>query len=334
MTDGSPTIAVVIATRDRPTMLRGALEALHGLSRPADRVVVVDSASIDPRVRQVAEGSGAVVVRCEVPGLGRARNAGLAAVDEELVAFTDDDCLPRADWLDQIVTAFGRPSCPDFVTGAVLADRDPARRLGISVALTTELTPHVLDVTGDPRSFGHGANMAWRRGALERLGWFDESMGVGSLLRAGEDIDVWWRAVYAGMIGSFVPEAVVVHRQWRNRRSALRSYYGYGVGVGAVAVKRYRAAVADGRQSSRSEMARRLVLDEGLAPVWRSLRRGYQMAAMADTLMFLGGLRGAWLASGLPVVDGTFRSASAADGVDAAVHVDHLPGGHGEQVGQ
>ena len=333
MTSGAPSIAVVIATRDRPTMLRGALEALDGLSRPADRVVVVDSASIDPSVRQVAQASGAVVVRCEAPGLGRARNAGLAAVDEELVAFTDDDCLPRADWLDQIVTAFGQPSCPDFVTGAVLADQDPPRRLGLSVALTAEFTPHVLDMTGDPRSFGHGANMAWRRGALERLGWFDESMGVGSLLRAGEDVDVWWRAVHAGMTGCFAPEAVVVHRQWRSRRAALRSYYGYGVGVGAVAVKRYRAA-ADGDQRCRSEMARRLLLDDGLAPVWRSLRRGYQMAAMADTLMFLGGLRGAWLASRLPVVDGTFRSASAAHGVDAAVHVHDLAGGHEEQVGQ
>lgn len=334
MTSGSPTVAVVIATRDRPTMLQGALEALGRLSRPADRVVVVDSASIDPTVRQVAEASGAEVVRCEVAGLGRARNAGLAAVDEELVAFTDDDCLPQADWLDQIVTAFGEPSHPDFVTGAVLADQEPPRRLGLSVALTADFVPHLLDVTGDPRSFGHGANMAWRRGTLERLGWFDDSMGVGSLLRAGEDVDLWWRAVHAGMTGCFAPKAVVVHRQWRSRRAALRSYYGYGVGIGAVAVKRHRQAAATEGARARRDLARRLLLSEGLAPVWRSLRRGYQMAAMADALMFLGGLRGAWLASRLPLVGGTFRSASSAHGVDAAVHVDDLSRGHGEQIGQ
>lgn len=305
-----PSVAVVVSTRDRPELLRGLVGAVSRLTRPPDHLVVVDSASVDPAVRRVAAEAGAEVVRSDLPGLGRARNAGLAVVREEVVAFTDDDCLPEPDWLTALLEAFAHPSRPDFVTGAVRADREPPRRAGLSVALAVDSDARVLGPTDDPRQFGHGANMAWRRQAITHLGGFDATMGVGSALRAGEDVDAWWRGVRAGMTGYFAPDAVVVHRQWRTRRSALRSYYGYGVGAGAVAVKRYRQAAATGKARARRDLARQLLLTEGLAPVWRSVRRGYQMAAVADALMFVGGLRGARLAGGLPIVDGHFGAGS------------------------
>jgi GT2 family glycosyltransferase len=267
--------------------------------------VVVDSASADDRGAAVAAAAGAQVVRCERPGLGRARNAGLTRVEEDLVAFTDDDCLPEPGWLGTLVDACADSSGPAFVTGQVRPDTDVARRAWLGVSLATDPQPRPLTAGDDPRRFGHGANMCWRRQALEAIGGFDETMGVGSLLRAGEDVDAWWRAVRRGFTGLYCPEAVVVHRQWRSRRSALRSYYGYGVGAGALAVKRFRMS-DDAGPGPRRALARRLVLDEGVAPLWRSLCRGYQMAAVADAAMLAGGLRGASLAWRLPVVEGRF----------------------------
>jgi glycosyltransferase involved in cell wall biosynthesis len=297
-------VAVVIATRDRPALLRGALEALCRSVRPAERVVVVDSASTDPAVRQVAAQAGADVVRCELPGLGRARNAGWRAVEEDLVAFTDDDCLPDPEWVGAVVAAFGGPDLPDFVTGRVRSDEEPGRRAGMTVALTAGLVPRTLGSSDDPRRFGHGANMAWRRRALERIGGFDEAMGVGSLLRAAEDTDAFWRTVHHGGSGRFDPGVVVAHRLWRSRRTMLRSFRGYGVGAGALAVKRYRmTATADAAALSR---LRRSLLGEGVRPIIGSLRRGHQMDVLADSLMWLGGLEGARLAWRLPVVDGHF----------------------------
>ncbi|MHB8439927.1 MAG: glycosyltransferase family 2 protein [Acidimicrobiales bacterium] len=296
-------LAVVICTRDRPAMLAGALDALATGSRQPDQLVVVDSASVDPIALDAARQHGATIVRCDQPGLGRARNLGIAALDPtvEMVAFTDDDCLADDGWLAGIEAAFAGPSAPDFVTGRVHADRTERRRASLGVSLMVDPEPRALLPTGDVRTFGHGANMAFRRSALDRIGGFDDLMGVGSPLRAGEDVDAFWRVLDTGGTGWYTPDAVIVHRQWRSRREMLRSYHGYGVGAGAVAWKRRRA----GRLST-GEFARLLLVDEGVAPLWRSLRRGYQMAAIGDAMMFAGGLRGALSAGRLSVVEGRF----------------------------
>ena len=291
-------------------MLRSTLDAVGRSTRTPDRLLVVDSASVSPVVGEVARDAGADLVRCEIPGLGRARNAGLAHVREDLVAFTDDDCLPEPQWLERIVQAFSDLSEPGFITGQVRADVLPTGRATLTLGLTDEVESRVLGTGDDPRLFGHGANMAWRRRDLERIGGFDEAMGVGSILRAGEDVDAWWRATAAGVTGLYVPNVLVFHRQWRSRRAALRSYYGYGVGLGAVTLK--RARVTDGHSGAQatSTLVRRLLL-EGLGPVWGSMRRGYQMAVVADSLMLVGGIRGALLARKLPVVNGHFEHVPA-----------------------
>jgi glycosyltransferase involved in cell wall biosynthesis len=298
-------VAVVIATRDRPALLQGALEALARSVRAPDRLIVVDSGSVDPTVGEVASAAGATVVRCELPGLGRARNAGLAMVQEDVVAFTDDDCRPEPHWVASVAAAFGHPSRPAFVTGQVRPDAMPTARASMAIALTEKLQARLLGDGDDPRQFGHGANMAWRTDALRRIGNFDEAMGVGSLLRAGEDLDAFWRAVYHGGGGLFDPAVTVVHLQWRSRRANLRSYWGYGVGIGAVAVKRYRMEASADPRAARRGLRTRL-LDEGIAPILRSVRKRYEMATFVDTVLFSGALYGARLAWRLPVADGHF----------------------------
>ena len=266
---------------------------------------MVDSASSDPDVARVARQAGADVVRCALPGLGRARNLGLRVVDEEIVAFTDDDCLVDPSWLARMVDAFDASERPGFVTGQVRSDVEDRRRAWLAVSVTDDVAPRALRRGDDPRRFGHGANMGWRRDVLEQIGGFDDFLGVGSPLRAAEDVDAWWRALEAGETGWYTPDAVVVHRQWRGRREMLRSYYGYGIGAGALAVKRYRMA-GDGA-SGRRTLAHALLVEDGPLRAARSLRRGHEMAALADTLLFLGAQRGASRAWRMSVAHGHFR---------------------------
>lgn len=272
---------------------------------------MVDSASVDPAVAAVATKAGAEVVRAEQPGLGRARNLGLRRVQEDVVAFTDDDCLVAGDWLETLVGEFAQPDPPAFVTGQVRPDVDEPRRAWLPVSVTDGLEARALGPGDDVRRFGHGANMAWNRAALERIGGFDDRLGVGSTLRAAEDVDAWWRALDAGFTGRYTPDAMVVHRQWRDRAAMLRSYYGYGVGAGALAVKRFRMASAGAgnglrRGSARRALLRALLVDDGPGRALRSLGRGHEMAAVADGLLFLGAQRGAVAASRLSVDAGHF----------------------------
>jgi len=92
--DRTPTISVVVPTRDRPELLREAIAAIREQDYPAvvDVVVVYDQstpdtalASDDPHrpVRVISNGRTA--------GLAGARNSGILAATGELVAFCDDD---------------------------------------------------------------------------------------------------------------------------------------------------------------------------------------------------------------------------------------------------
>jgi glycosyltransferase involved in cell wall biosynthesis len=303
-------VSVVVATRDRPEALGEALGAVRAAMGADDELIVVDSASTDPRVAEVAAELGADVVRSTLPGACRARNLGWRAARHGLVAFTDDDCLPDPDWLARIGGCFAATPGAAFLTGRVLpAGADAAvggarpRRAQLSVSLHLDDRSRPIDDVDEADEVGHGANMAWRRSALEALGGFDEALGPGAPLRAAEDADLVWRALEAGMTGRYEPAVVVAHRQWRRRGEQLAAYYAYGVGEGAVAVKRWRM---DGREVRPAGLATHFLLNRGLPAAARRLAAGYEMGALADLARAAGAVRGGLLARRRPLAEGRF----------------------------
>jgi glycosyltransferase involved in cell wall biosynthesis len=289
----TPTVAIVVCSRDRPQLLATALRALAG--QPADEVLVVDSASTTGGTAAAAEAAGLRSVRVDQPGLARARNAALRATTADVVAFTDDDCEPELGWVDALRASFDDRT--GFVLGRVVAlgsDEQPA------VQLDTERRE--LRAGQDVMTMGHGANFAVARAAWQELGGFDELLGVGAPFRAGEDTDFLWRALHAGWVGRFEPASVVGHRVWRSRAAAFRTMYGYGVGQGAVAMKVRRIA---GRREQRvlsGGTARKALLQS-----LRDLRAGYQFGAVAGLGWAAGAVRGQLAAARLPLEDGHLR---------------------------
>lgn len=292
----SPRVAVVVATRDRPAFLETLLDHLVPQLRSCDELVVVDSASRDAAVRRTAEAAGVRVVRCDLPGVSRARNAGVAATSAPLVAMTDDDCAPEPGWTERVEAAFDRPEL-GFVTGRVVADRTVAEVLSV----LNDEHERRFDASSDPAGVGHGANMAWRRVAFEAIGGFDEVLGPGARLRYAEEHDAFWRALRAGWTGRYVPDAVVVHRQWRDRGEFLRVKYGYGYGSGAFAGKIARLEPREGGRLFADAVWR-----NGARQAWRDLRDGYETGAAGALLKAAGAVAG--LVNGLstPLEDGHF----------------------------
>lgn len=259
-----------MATRDRAPLLAGLLDALQLALRPCDDVLVVDSASRDDETARTCEARGVRLIRLTQPGTSRARNAGWRACGASLVAFTDDDCRPQPGWTAALSEAL---QDSDFVTGRVIADRVVAAPVSLlDDDRGRELTER------DP--VGHGANCAFRRDLLERLDGFDERLGPGTALRAGEDADLFVRALHMGNTGRYEPAAVVVHQQWRGRGRALGASFSYGVGQGGAALRR------------RSGL-RRAVWTDGLGAAGRDLRAGYVTGAAAGALRGAGALVGA-----------------------------------------
>lgn len=89
-----PSVSVVIATRDRPELLREALRAAFAQEYPGsiEAVVVYDQSEIDPTlVDEFSDHTIRAITNTHSTGLAGARNSGVEAADGEWIAFCDDD---------------------------------------------------------------------------------------------------------------------------------------------------------------------------------------------------------------------------------------------------
>ena len=90
----APLVSAVVATRDRPELLRETLAAIasQDYEGVVETVVVFDQTEPDLDLQVVGGDRPVIVVANErSPGLQGARNTGIARSMGELVAFCDDD---------------------------------------------------------------------------------------------------------------------------------------------------------------------------------------------------------------------------------------------------
>ena len=146
-----PTVSVVVATRDRPELLRKTLESVRAQDYPGDvRVVLVyDQAEPDPDLADPDPYRGvAITMNSRTPGLAGARNTGILAADGELVAFCDDDDLWRPGKLTTQVRALLAAPEASLVSCGIAVEYDgqtverplPRRRVELADLLRSRLT--------------------------------------------------------------------------------------------------------------------------------------------------------------------------------------------------
>jgi glycosyltransferase involved in cell wall biosynthesis len=191
--DRLPTVDVVIATRDRPELLRTALDAVwdQTYAGPIHCTVVFDQSEPRPELAR-SEGNRtiSVVANHRRAGLAGARNAGIEAGSGELVAFCDDDDQWLPTKVEKQVQALADSAALTSVTGIIVtyADRSVPR---VPRPEAMELRQLVRNRTME----AHPSTVMVRRSALEGpIGLVDEEI-PGSY---GEDFDWIIRAAQAG----------------------------------------------------------------------------------------------------------------------------------------
>jgi glycosyltransferase involved in cell wall biosynthesis len=229
-----PSITVAVATVDRPDGLRRCLEAVRAGTVAPDEIVVVDQGDV-VRTEAVlrAVRSGVPLVHLAQPGRGLSvsRNAALETASSDVVAVTDDDCVPDAGWLAALVNAFSEPAPPDAVCGRVLPLGPPTPDTVPVASRASEIRREFVG-RALPWAVGTGANFAVRRDLVRSIGGYDERLGAGTAGGAGEDLDVLRRLLAADAHIRFEPSALVYHeRQPPERRRATRISYGRGAGA-------------------------------------------------------------------------------------------------------
>jgi len=212
-----PRISLIICTRNRAAALRRCLQWLSptDFHEAGGEVVIVDNGSTDETLRVGEEFARSAAFPAAValeptPGLGRARNAGIARAQGDLLAFTDDDCYPASDYLCAALGAFAALPI-DYCGGRVLLyDERDARYTIVDRRQPQDVPAGALIRAGALL----GANMVFRRRAVETIGGFDPELGAGTRFRV-EDVDYFARASLAGLSGAFVPQLVVFHHHGR-----------------------------------------------------------------------------------------------------------------------
>jgi glycosyltransferase involved in cell wall biosynthesis len=187
---GWPAVTVVVPTRDRPQLLKRALESIVAQRYPGaiECVVVFDQSepampSVGPREERSLRG----VSNERTPGLAGARNMGALASQGELLAFCDDDDEWLPDKLRVQVEALNTDGQAAVVTCGVFVEyagrtfrRVPPTRL---VTLRQLLRSRMMEV--------HPSTIVVRRSELlGRIGLIDEAI-PGSY---GEDYEWLLRA--------------------------------------------------------------------------------------------------------------------------------------------
>jgi GT2 family glycosyltransferase len=285
-------------------MLDRCLASLAAARRDDDELVVVDSASRRSEVADVARHHDVRLLRCERPGVDRARNAGWRATRHALVLFVDDDITVDPGWADAMVAAFTLDSHAAFVTGRVEV---PPHQSGIDrpVAIKDDDEPAVLDARSEG-TIGHSASLGVRRSVLERIGGFDEALGAGARFRSAPEVDLFDRIFAAGLSGRYQPEAVAWHDQWRGRSDKIRLDWRYGIGAGARVAKLLRT---DRRRAAR--VARETLWDGGVKGAVADLRNRYELGAVTKLALASGCVVGLVVAAPVPVRDGHFAPPGA-----------------------
>ena len=90
----SQTVATIVATRDRPELLRETLAAINAQDYDGVITTIVIFDVTEPDYSLAVEGGNrpvVVVPNSRVQGLQGARNTGMLATESDLVAFCDDD---------------------------------------------------------------------------------------------------------------------------------------------------------------------------------------------------------------------------------------------------
>lgn len=225
-----PHVSVVIPTCGRPGQLRECLEALASqtMTAAAFEVVVVDDGSPEPLDALVAEFASRLQVRLlrqANTGPAAARNHGARAARAPRVAFTDDDCRPRPEWLERLLAAERRH--PGTLVGGGIVNGLPDDVFATTSQLVVDLVYEHFNADPENAYFFASNNMLCDRERLLALGGFDTTFP-----RAGaEDRDFCdrWRA--AGLRLVWQPAATIEHHHGQSLTKFIDLCYRYGRGA-------------------------------------------------------------------------------------------------------
>lgn len=198
--------SIVIVTYNREFILKECLNSLFSQEDPgAFEVIVIDNHCADKTaasLKNAFNGKIKIISSGSRVSLAEAKRLGISAASGDIIAFTDDDCLVKRNWLKEINRALERN---DFCGGATLPASGHFPRwwksslnwmIGINDSPGIKFPPL-------------GGNAAFRRHVLSRI---ENGALPKELLPYGEDNFRIQKALAAGFSLGINRDMIVYHQ--------------------------------------------------------------------------------------------------------------------------
>jgi glucosyl-dolichyl phosphate glucuronosyltransferase len=183
-----PTVSIIICSCNRADSLKEVIASIGRCDVPADlaaELLVVDNGSAD-QTREVVKRAGLTnmgVRYLHEPrrGKGYAYNAGMAVAGGDVFLFTDDDTRVPKNWIEGMCRPIVNGDVEAVAGGVILPESTldlmssrslnvPKSWLGATDGINVEMPERMV-----------GANMAFSRRVVEKVGGFDPLLGPGAL---------------------------------------------------------------------------------------------------------------------------------------------------------
>jgi len=224
-----PVVSVVIPTFNRVELLHECLTALETqqMAKEAFEVLVVDDGSTDSTIDLLETQSCASPItirwfRQSHGGPAAARNLGVRHAQGNLIAFTDDDCIPAPDWLGALTAELPDDATCAGVGGPIRCAQETSVSRYIDRA---KLVSHWIE--DGVVEYLITANALYRATYLIEIGGFD----TGFLLAGGEDVDLSYRLRRSGYSLRVTERGTVRHHHHDTLSSFFRMSWRHGFGA-------------------------------------------------------------------------------------------------------
>ena len=202
-----PSVSVVIPVFNDSARLQKCLLALENQSYPSSlyEVLVIDNDSTEDIKRVVDCFTKTKIFLETAVGSYAARNKGIEVAKGDLIAFTDADCIPAKQWIEQGVKSFLAISDCGLVGGKIeLFFEKPAVPTAVELYESVEMNFHQ-DILLSEQNYALTANMFTSKQVIVSVGLFNK------FLKSGGDREWGQRVFAAGYKQAYASEALVQH---------------------------------------------------------------------------------------------------------------------------
>ena len=218
-----PEISVIVPAYNSENTISKCLDGLvnQTISREKYEIIVVDDASNDNTRTVVQSYSLIRYIRIPHGGPSAARNAGAKAAVSNILLFTDSDCIPSRDWIQNMTAPFQN----NEVVGVKGAYRTHQHEFVSRFVQLEYESKYERMQKQQYIDFIDTNSAAYRKDIFLENGGFDINFPVASV----EDQEFSFRLARKGYCMVFVPSAIVYHQHDRNITEYIHRKFVIGV---------------------------------------------------------------------------------------------------------